>query len=67
MTLRDFIRRNREAIDATINATVYRYDGNGGRGTVPNPAPRYNDAVREQWIANEESLYNWARREGVRV
>lgn len=67
MTMRDFIRENRTEIDAAINGVIYRYDGRGGRGTIPDPAPRYNDSERRDWITNDEGLYLWARSQGVRV
>lgn len=67
MRMRDFIRDNRETIDAAINGVLYRYDGRGGRGTIPDPPPSRNDDEREQWIANDEGLYLWAQREGVNV
>lgn len=67
MTMRDFIRSNRDEIDAAINGVLYRYDGNGGQGTVPDPPPQRNDSERRLWIANDEGLYNWARGEGVGV
>lgn len=67
MNKREFIREHRDEIDAAINGSIYRYDGNGGAGTIPDPAPRYNDSEREQWLANDEGLYNWARSEGVNV
>jgi hypothetical protein len=53
MRLRDFIQKHREEIDRTIKAAC--------------PNCRLNDDEREQWIANEEGLYLWARREGCRV
>jgi hypothetical protein len=65
--MRSFIKKNRTDIDAAINGALYRYDGNGGKGTIPNPPPKRNDNEREQWINNDEGLYNWARREGVRI
>ena len=43
------------------------YDGNGGRGTIPDPPPTRNDDERRDWILNDEGLYNWARSEGVRI
>lgn len=67
MTLRDFIKKNRANIDATINDVTYRHDGNGGRGTVPFPPPKYNDRERRLWVLNDEGLYYQARREGVRI
>ncbi len=53
MPRRDFIRKNRETIDAVIRA-------GGFRGTI-------NDNDRSDWIANDESLYLMARRAGVKV
>jgi len=67
MTLREFIKRYRSEIDHTIDCVVYRYDGNGGRGTIPYPPPKHNDAERREWILNDEGLYGWARSEGVRI
>lgn len=54
MSMRDFIRQNREALDAAI------------RGACPNVGS-LNDDDRREWIANDEGLYQWARSEGVRV
>ena len=65
--MREFIKNNRSEIDDCINGALYRHDGNGGRGTIPNPPPKRTDSDREDWIINDEGLYNWARREGVRV
>ena len=67
MRMREFIKRHREELDQAINAALFRYDGNGGRGVVPDPAPRRNDSERENWVLNDEGLYSWARSEGVRV
>ena len=67
MTIREFIRQHRDEIDAAINAELYRYDGRGGRGTVPDPPPKRNDEERRGWILNDEGLYRWARSEGVRI
>lgn len=49
---RTWIRENREQIDAAIR-TVYS-------GSL-------NDSDREDWLMNDEGLYNWARSEGVRL
>lgn len=65
--MRQFIEDNRAEIDAAINGALYRHDGNGGRGTIPDPPPQRDDDEREDWILNDEGLYNWARSEGVKV
>ena len=67
MNKRQWIRDNRAEIDAAINAELYRHDGNGGRGTIPDPPPQRNDGEREDWLANDEGLYQWARSEGVQI
>jgi hypothetical protein len=67
MTMKSFIQEHRQEIDQAINSVVYRYDGNGGRGRIPEPPPKHNDRERREWIMNEEGLYNWAKSEGVRV
>ena len=67
MTMREFIRQNRADLDNCIDAAIYRHDGNGGRGIIPDPPPTRNDSDRRQWILNDESLYQWARSEGVRI
>lgn len=67
MKLRDFIQQNRAEIDQCINSALYRYDGRGGRGTIPDPPPKRNDSERRDWILNDEGLYGWARSEGVRI
>lgn len=53
MTLRDYIRRNRETIDAVAHSSGYR--------------GRLNDDDRRDWIMNEEGLYRDARRSGCRI
>ena len=65
--MRSFIAENRSKIDEVINSALYRYDGNGGQGTVPDPPPKRNDEERYQWILNDEGLYNWARLGHVNV
>jgi hypothetical protein len=60
ISLREWIKQNRDEIDNAINSVLFRYDG---RGTVPNPPPSRNDDERRQWVLNDEGLYNWARSE----
>lgn len=54
MSLRDFIRENRDEIEAGI------------RKTVPNIGRLTLEDLR-QWVLNDEGLYNWARSSGVRI
>jgi hypothetical protein len=67
MKMSEFIKANRNEIDAAINRALYRHDGQGGRGTIPDPPPKRNDSERRDWIINDEGLYRWARSEGVRA
>jgi len=66
-SMREFIRQNRAEIDRAINAVIYRWRGDGERGTVPTPAPTHNDKERQNWVENDEYLYNWARSSGVPI
>jgi hypothetical protein len=50
--MRKFVRKYRKEIDAVIRA-------NGGN--------IFNDKEREDWVMNDEGLYNWARSEGVKI
>jgi len=54
MTMRNFIRENREELDECI------------KRACPNIG-RLNDSDREDWINNDESLYWWAKNSGVRI
>jgi len=53
MTLKQFIKENREELDACIEMAC--------------PGCRKNDEERRLWILNDEGLYRWARSEGVRI
>ncbi len=53
MTLKQFIKDNRQEIDAAIRSVV--------------EGCRIDDNERRLWILNDEGLYNWARSEGVKI
>ena len=53
MTLKEFMKQNREELDSCIHRIV--------------PDVRLNDAERRLWILNDEGLYRWARKEGVNI
>lgn len=53
MTLREFIKENKDEIDSCIKQVV--------------PDARLNYEERRLWILNDEGLYNWARSYGVRI
>jgi len=53
MTLREFIKENKEEIDRHIKNVCSNC--------------RLNNEERRGWILNDEGLYLWARREGVRI
>lgn len=55
MTMQQFIEDNRGELDRLIRSALGR------------PNFGLDDDDREQWIANDESLYDWARSEGVSV
>lgn len=53
MKMKEFIRQNREELDRCIDRV--------------NPEDNRSDRERELWIRNDERLYHWARKEGVRI
>lgn len=53
MTLKNFIKENKEELDECIKR-VY-------------PDCKLNNEERRLWILNDEGLYRWAKSEGVRV
>lgn len=55
MTLSEFIKKNRDDIDAGI------------RRALDDPDYRLNNEERRLWILNDEGLYRWARSAGVRI
>ena len=55
MRMREFIKQNRDELKRLIRAYLGQSDF------------KLTTDDLEQWIANDEGLYNWARSEGVRV
>ena len=53
MTLREFIKENREEIDIAIRNKL--------------PGARIDDRERKLWVLNDEGLYHWAKESGVRI
>lgn len=53
-TMKAFLKEHRTELDAYITK-------------VCSNIGRLNDRERAMWIANDETLYNWARGEGVNV
>lgn len=56
--IRAFLRENRTEIDAAIRRALK---------ADPDERVMLNDHEREMWLRNDEDLYLWARREGVRL
>lgn len=54
-SIRQFIRENKEEIDRHI------------KEAVPNCPESINNREREAWIMNDETLYQWAQVEGVKI
>ena len=50
MRLREYVRKNKEAIDRVI------------RSQVKNPEFKIDNAEREEWVRQDEGLYLGARR-----
>jgi hypothetical protein len=55
MSLATFIKQNRAEIDAAI------------RRVLDDPTLKFSDRERRLWVLNDQSLYYWARREGVKI
>ena len=73
MTMTQFIQDNHAELDAAINNALTFVPRQAScscpqSGTDHHHAPdTLNNEERRQWILNDEGLYNWARREGVRI
>ena len=55
MTMQDFLKENRAELDKAI------------RRALDNPDFQLNDHERRLWVLNDEGLYLWAKREGVKI
>ncbi len=53
MSLKEFLHQNKTDLDQAIKKLC--------------PNARLNDEERRLWVLNDEGLYRWARREGVRI
>jgi hypothetical protein len=73
MTMREFIRSNREALVEAINSVVGRVPATAScycpksRTDHQHEPPKLTNEDRRQWVLNDEGLYRWARSEGVRI
>ncbi len=75
MTLKAFIKANREEIDAAIVRALRHTPKeascqcplSGARDHECGSYPNLDDEDRRRWILNDEGLYTWARSEGVRL
>ena len=54
MTFANFIKENKEEIDQCIRS-------------VCSTCTSLNNKDREDWICNDEGLYQWARNSGVKI
>lgn len=61
-SLMTFVRQNRKALDVAIRRAM-----NCDRKHEAGIAHRLNDEERRLWVLNDEDLYRWAEREGVRL
>jgi len=50
-SLRGWVRRHRESLDFYIQSAA--------------PGSPKSDEERELWVLNDETLYNWAKQDGV--
>ena len=61
MTLKQFIRENKEDIDIVIEMRTE------GRNINTDLFNRYNNRERELWVKNDQALYLWAKDSGVKL
>jgi hypothetical protein len=73
MTIREFIRQHRSELEEAITEQLGRvprtascYCPQSGT-THRHPVDPINEEDCRQWILNDEPLYLWARREGVKI
>lgn len=63
MTMREFLKGNRELLDEYIRGQLDRPNDRGERGAPTS----LNNKERRLWVLNDEGLYHWAKKEGVRI
>ena len=61
MTLKQFIRENKEDIDIVIEMRTE------GRNITTVLFNRYNNRECELWVKNDQALYLWAKDSGVKL
>ena len=73
MNMTEFIRENKAELDEAIGRAIGHvpsqascYCSKSGTDHY-HEAPSLNNEERRLWILNDESLFNWARSEGVRI
>ena len=54
MSIKEWIKKNKKELDAHIHSQL-------GHGEP------LNNKDREEWMLNDEGLYNWARSDGVKL
>ena len=74
MTMHDFITEHRDELSAAINRhlnhvprTASCHCPKSGTDHVCGGDRSMSREELRQWILNDEGLYRWARREGVRI
>lgn len=73
MTMRQFILANRSELEAAVGRALGHVPRTAScycpkSGTEhQHPAPKMKASEVRLWILNDESLYRWARSEGVRL
>ena len=74
MTMREFIKENRAELENAINGALNFVPRTASCSCHRCGTDHYHDGGKKltaseirDWVANDEVLYHWARRSGVRV